>query len=112
MPLSLNQLKESGVAPDAYPACGRLGIWEACLDEVAYSLGRRMKTQGKGGRQGIHLYLRSIEDDRKSWLFVMFFPESETYQQAKNLQAGDHVLLETVPGQHGHVVVKSLKKRT
>ena len=69
-----------------------------------------MSADGKGKRAGIHLYVRSIQDDRKLWLFVLFFPASEVYAQAKGLNVGNRIRVVTVLGQHSHGVVKTLNR--
>jgi hypothetical protein len=109
MPVSWNQLKEAAFDRDAYPACDHFGVWEAVVDAAAYSRGSRMTAQGKGGRAGIHLFVRSVPDAQKFWLYVLFFPTSAVYQHAQELKAGDRVRVETVHGKNDHAVVKSLE---
>ena len=103
-------LKEAKFDWNAYPACDRFGEWEAVVDAAAYSHGKRMKADGRGSRAGIHLFVRSIDEDRKFWLFVFFFPSSGVYGQAKKLKAGDRVQVETVHGKNNHALVESLDK--
>jgi len=110
MPVSWNMLKEAKFERDAYPSCDRFGQWEAVVDAAAYSHGKRMNAEGKGNRAGIHLFVRSADDDRKFWLFVFFFPLSGVYGQAKKLVAGDRVRVETVHGKNDHALVESLDK--
>ncbi|CAN5748305.1 hypothetical protein BH09VER1_BH09VER1_11730 [soil metagenome] len=110
VPISWKMLKESGFDRDAYPNCDRFGAWQAAVDAVAYSRGKRVKADGKGALAGIHLFVRSEDDGRKSWLYVFFFPGSEMYEQAKGLKAGDRVRVETVHGKDDHATVKLLEK--
>jgi len=111
VPISWKMLKESKFDRDAYPNCDRFGAWQAAVDAAAYSRGKRMKPDGKGGLCGIHLYVRSEDDGRKFWLYVFFFPGSEVYEQAKGLKAGDRVRLETAHGKDDHALVKLLEKQ-
>ena len=103
-------LKESGFENGAYDNCDRLGVWEGKLDAAAYGRGSRTSASGKGTRMGLHLYVRALEDDRKFWLFVFYFPTSEVYRKAQNLEVGNQIRLETVPGRDDHTIVKTLDK--
>ncbi len=109
MPLTWKMLKEANFAWEGYGDCDRFGAWEAEVDAVVYSKGSRVSATGKGGRAGLHLYVRAVGDDRKFWLFVFFFPASEIYKRAKSLNAGDRIRVEIVPGQDNHAVMKALE---
>lgn len=101
---------EAKFGREAYANCDQFGSWEAVVDATAYVRGSRMGTHGKGKRAGLHLYVRSLADDRKVWLFVYFYPASQVYARAKDLVPSDRIRVETVHGQHGHAVVKAVDK--
>lgn len=110
MPWTWKMLKEAKFAWEAYADCDRFGAWEAVLDAVVYSKGSQMSAAGKGGRAGLHLYVRALEDDRKFWLFVFFFPASEIYKRAKSLKTGDRIRVEVVEGRQNHAILKALNR--
>lgn len=109
MAISLKALKERGFDREAYPNCERFGVWEATVDEAVFSNGSRTKTQGKGARAGLHLYVRAADDGRKYWLYVLYFVTSEVFHRAKKLRAGDQIQMEVVRSQAGHAWIKSLE---
>ncbi len=110
MPLTWKMLKEANFPWEGYGDCDRFGVWEAVVDAVVYSKGSRVSATGKGGRAGLHLYVRALGDDRKFWLFVFFFPASEIYKQAKGLKSGDRIRVEMAEGRQCHAILKTLDR--
>jgi hypothetical protein len=109
MPSSWNQLKQSGFDRTPYRECDRFGTWEATVDALAYSHGSRMTVSGRGKRAGIHVYVQAL-DGEKFWLYAIYRSDSLANHQAKDLQVGDRIRVETVRTNGGHAWVKSLEK--
>ena len=103
-------LKEARFGWESYANCDRFGTWDAVVDAVVYAKGARVSATGNGKRAGLHLYVRTLDEGRKIWLFVFFFPASEVYEQAQGLEAGNRIRVETVEGRQDHAVVKSLDR--
>jgi hypothetical protein len=106
-----NQLKESDFDRESYLECERVGLWKAQVDALAYShCGQTMAT-GRGGRKGIHLFVRA-EDGVKFRLYAMYRGDSVPHARAKDLLIGDRIQLETTLTGAGKTWIKSLEVLT
>ena len=105
------QLKESGFDRESYLECEQVGLWKAQVEGLAYShCGQTMAT-GRGGRRGIHLFVRA-ENGEKFRLYAMYRGDSIPHARAMDLVIGDRIQLETTLTSAGKAWIKSLEVLT
>ena len=100
MPISWNEMIESGFDPKLYHEDPPLGCWVAKIDLLVYA-----KTRG------IHLYL-SNGSGEKFWIFTKWLGGSSVHNYFKDfVSLGDQVQIDVQPGKRsGKPFIKTATK--